>query len=74
MLNSIQNVKFIKVSKLNMFFTAVCVLLHITLNIVCVMSVRDWMKKKIKFFSTDIYFCLMAVLKGVLFRKPFACA
>ena len=55
MLSSIQNVNFIKVSKLNMFFTAVCIPLHITLNIICVMSVRDWMKIKLKFFATDLY-------------------
>ena len=55
MLSSIQNVNFIKVSKLNMFFTAVCILLHITLNIICVMSVRDWMKIKLKFCATDLY-------------------
>ena len=54
-----------------MFFTAVCVPFHITLNIICVMSVRDWMKIKQNCFQLT-YTCLpRGSIKGSAFQKTF---
>ena len=54
-----------------MFFTAICVLLHITLNIICVMSVRDWMKIKQFFFQLTCICLPCGSIKGSAVQKTF---
>ena len=70
MLSSIQNVKFIKVSKLNnVFHRCLCSTSYHVKHYLCLVS-EGMDENKILFF---FFFFLEAVLKGVLFRKPFAC-
>ena len=72
MLNSIQNVKFIKVSQLNVFHRCLCSTSYHVKHLCHVRERLD--ENKIKFFSTDLYILPRGSIKASTFQKNFACA